>query len=254
LGDTALSLLELAVGIPLMLLLAFGVGFLLFAAVGSVVVGTVGGVLFALFSVRLVWCDAISRLRFDVIFHEDHVQLGAGLARLLIPCDELEMFGFTREARADCVGVMWRGQQSLIYLPKTSVVPCLQALRERCVNAIYVDARGEEHLPPHPNRPDLSLQTLYRHCRRFARTSAAAVAVSVPLGLYFAAGVGVCVLEKATRDQMLSYAAALAGTVVAIPVSLRAYIKSSRKSDLLSESLAKLQDKSVSADPPGLDR
>jgi hypothetical protein len=121
-------------------------------------------------------------------------------------------------------------------------------LRERCVNAVYVDRCGEEHLPPNPNRPDFSLQTLSRHYRRLTRIGATGAFVSLFLALYFLAGVAACISGKAARDHLPFFAAEFAGAVVAFPLSLGAYVKFASKSRYLSETVAEFQSKTSSAD------
>jgi hypothetical protein len=118
-----------------------------------------------------------SRLRFCLILHADCVQLGAGLLRLNIPYEEVELFGYARKAKDDCLIVLWRGHRSHLFLPRYSFLSCLNLLRERCVNAIFLDSMGREHLPPKPTKPDFSLDTLYRQYRTKALTSLSAVVV-----------------------------------------------------------------------------
>jgi len=118
-----------------------------------------------------------SRLRFCLILHADCVQLGTGVLRLNIPYEEVEMFGYSQKANNDCLSVHWHGHRSYFYLPRTSLLSCLDLMHKRCVNAVFFDGMGHEHLPLNPTRPDFSLDTLYKHYRKAALTSLGALAV-----------------------------------------------------------------------------
>lgn len=118
-----------------------------------------------------------SRLRFCLIFHPDCAQFGTGFLRLNIPYEEVELFGYARKAKDDCMSVVWHGHHIELYLPKASLISCFALLHERSVNAVFLDRKGHEHLPHSPTRPAFSLDVLHRSYRRRALMGLAVLGV-----------------------------------------------------------------------------
>jgi hypothetical protein len=245
-AEIARSVFELAGGVPLAMLFGAAIGFAL-SVIGAPIWLCCGlGFVVAFLLVRSMSREAISRLRFRVMFHPDHVELGGGPARLNAPYEEVEMFGYTREARVDCFGLLWQDHNAVVYLPADSLVACLQMLRDRCLNAIYVDRGGREHLPPNPSRPDFTIKTLSRHYRRVGRASLRACAASVILAVYSGVGVIGCVIEKFPLEH-IHFVALFVASVTAVIASWLAYRRYSGRARLIAGKLATLIDEGAPA-------
>jgi hypothetical protein len=227
--ETASACLELTVGVPGAILLAFLLGLILYVSRLPLWLcaglGLGGGIAFVLWAVN----GAVSRLRFSVILYDGHLQLGGGFMLLRIPYDEVEMFGFTKKTRPDCIGLLWRGRNLLIRLPKSSLDQCLRMLRAACANAIYIDPAGHTYLPENPDRPDFTVATLWRHYRRTARTALAAFIVCSLLAIYFAAALLAGLFGRVPLEVVFAdLAVSLAVVAIASWAMYRKYSKRAR--------------------------
>jgi hypothetical protein len=240
-ADTALALVGMFIAILLTVILAGGIGLVLFVLIVPAWLDTVVGVLFGLFTTYALWQETIDRLRFCVIFHTDYLQVGGGLARLDIPYQEVEVFGYMKHARSDRVGIVWHGSQSLVRLPESSIPQCLAHLRERCANAVYVDRNRREHLPPAPTNAEFTVQSLQRHYRRLSRYWACGLVLSSLLAIYFAAAVATGIVERAPPEAILFHAIEGVGTVIGATASLAAYRRHSKRADMIAERMTHLE-------------
>jgi hypothetical protein len=194
----------------------------------------------------LVWSvkGATSRLRFCVVLHPEHLQVGAGYLQLNMPYEEVEMYGYAEKAKDDCLSVLWHGRRSIILLPARSLPSCFNFLGERCVNAVFLDRMGREHLPRNPTRPDLSLDTLYRHYRRLAYASLAALAVSLFITILSIVGLVLHLLGKVPQENVLGLTRLLCNGSVAAIVFLLAYWRYTKRANYVSKRLADLNNES----------
>jgi hypothetical protein len=162
-----------------------------------------GGIILALF--RFIYRGTIECLRFCIIFHPEHLQIGRGLTRINIPYGEVEMIGFPMEKGHSGVGVQYRGYPHVVLLPISAVNECMRHLRERCMNAIYVDYQGREHFPPNPNRPDFSIKIIYRHYRRVTYASLASfVFLSSLFIILFVYFIILCMKKMPTMNDIIN--------------------------------------------------
>jgi hypothetical protein len=245
LAETLFAIVELAIGLPLIALLIAGIGYLVYKCClpfWPLCISCIIGLLFAIYGIRFMWEEVIPRFRFSVTFHSNYLQLGRGLARLNIPYEELEMFGYAEKFSKNRLGFLWRGHRVRIQLPTASLPSCLELLHERCVNAVFLDHAGHEHLPQNPSMPHISLLTLYRHYRGLMFGCIGGLITAIFSIIYFASGIAACVFGQAPQGQLAVYLFELSAAIIAVPVSLVAYKHYSNCSQVLSLSIPRLQN------------
>jgi hypothetical protein len=185
---------------------------------------------------------ATSRLRFCVVLHPEHLQVGAGYLQLNIPYEEVEMYGYAEKAKDNCISVFWHGRRSIILLPANTLPSCLNSLRERCVNAIFLDRMGREHLPLNPTRPDFSLDTLYRRYRCLAFTSLAALAVSFFLVILSTVMLIIDLPAKVPQMDLLHHIHLLGISIIAAFLFYWSYRRYTKKAKIVNEGLTALNN------------
>jgi hypothetical protein len=133
--------------------------------------GLVVGVISGLYFLRMVWHGFLGRLRFCIHFHPDYLQIGRGLAQYKFAYDYVEKYAIPRtnptsKKKEIFIEITCMKNEAIVYLSEESFFGCLNLLRQKCSNALYVDQSGSEHLPKNANKPDFTIAVLQRHYRK----------------------------------------------------------------------------------------
>jgi hypothetical protein len=119
------------------------------------------------------WRWMLSRLRFCVVFHEDHLQVGRGLAKRRFSYQEVDIIYLPT---LQTVKVRSKRRTAAVFLTPKDALASVLVLRRRCPNAVLVDVGTGSHLlPTHPIDPERTLKQLEGHYRR--RTLIGAIAL-----------------------------------------------------------------------------
>ena len=173
----------LALGlIPLMMLLGAGVGVALSRGLGAPIrVQMLAAAGFALPAAYLAWRVVTEQLRFCVALLPDRVEVGRGRSCRRLPYEEVDLIAVPRTTRQRTwVRIRGRGVDAMALVAPEDLEPCVSALIERCPNAIFIDAKGQEHLPKQSRRPLRNLLILERrHWKRAMIYAIAALPMSV---------------------------------------------------------------------------
>jgi hypothetical protein len=174
----------LAVLLPIpMIALPCGLGTMAVVEYGLPCVPVVAVTLVVLWCcLRLYWKWILSKLRFCIIFHSDHLQIGRGLAEYRFPYEDIELISLSQD-EGSWIKFQRGDKTAKVNLEPARRLVCLQMLSSCCINALFIDEQGREHLPKNPTRPDLTLTTLEHFYR--VRTRLYGLA-SVFMGCMFA--------------------------------------------------------------------
>lgn len=132
------------------------------------------------------WLWAIHRWKFTLQIESKEIHFGRRPFRESISCLDVEAIRETAEQNNDpssywveitAPGIKWKCFFGAL------CEDCIAALRSICTNAVFVDARGKEHLPSNTHSPVRAIKNLVRSRFRRAYT---ALFVSIP---FFAWGV-----------------------------------------------------------------
>ena len=177
----------LALGlIPLMMLLGAGVGVAFCRGLGLPIrVQVLAAASFALPSAYLAWRVILEQPRSCVVLLPDRVEVGRGWARRGLPPGEVDWIAVPRTARQGTwVRVRGKGVDAMALIAPGDLKPCVSALIDRCPNAIFLDAKGQEHLPKRSRRPLRTLLVLERRHRELALVFAGAAPASFLFGAF----------------------------------------------------------------------
>jgi hypothetical protein len=139
--------------------------------------------------VRVLWRIIRPSLRFCIIFHRDHLQVGRGLAKCVFPYEEVEIVYLQS---APVVAFKCRGAIVSVWLTDTDRLICNIALRQTCRNASYVVCGTERYLLP--TDPRTTLEGLAGYHRRRA--------LGAGLGMCYFACLAIAAIWGLTQWQM----------------------------------------------------
>jgi hypothetical protein len=131
--------------------------------------------------VRLGWLTTTAPLRFRVALRRDTAELGAGLLKCVFPYDSVELIAVADEKEYG-VGLDGGGWNAFVRLSPADEYACVGALRVRCSNALFVDRRGEDHVPAASTRPATPLGARYRRHRSLMFAAAYSSLLSGAIG------------------------------------------------------------------------
>ena len=127
------------------------------------------GLVMVFVAVKFSWRLVLSKLRFCIVFHPECLQIGRGLAKCLIPYDDVETISLPlRNERGSWIKVGCRKYRARVILDPEQIRGCLSWLRQYSANAIVVDENGREHLLRNPHDADRTLDAMERYFRRKA--------------------------------------------------------------------------------------
>ena len=120
----------------------------------------------AILAIKKCWGWILLPLRFCMIFHPDHLQIGRGLAKCSFSYQDI---GLLFLIRAPIVKVGCNNTTVSVWLTPEHKAVCFTILRHLCRNAVLVDERARSHLlPPNPTHPHTTLAALEGHYKRRA--------------------------------------------------------------------------------------
>ena len=127
------------------------------------------GLVMVFVAVKFSWRLVLSKLRFCIVFHPECLQIGRGLAKCLIPYDDVETISLPlRNERGSWIKVGCRKYKAQVILDPEEIRGCLSWLRQYSANAIVVDENGRERLPPTHANADRCLDAMEQYFRRKA--------------------------------------------------------------------------------------
>ena len=147
---------------------------------GSPILALVVAVLVFAFFCCLAWLGAKDRLKFTLRIGPQELSFGERPFRESIPCLAVETIRETAERLYDphsyrveltAPGIKWK------FFFGSFCGDCIEALRAVCTNAVFVDARGQEHLPEGTHSPIRAIRNLVR---TRLRRATAALLLSIP--------------------------------------------------------------------------
>lgn len=104
-------------------------------------------------------------LRFCVIFHRDHLQVGRVFARQFFLYEEIDRIHASRDAS---LHVGCGKTTAAVVLTGQGMQDCITLLRQWCPNAYFVDEAGRGYLPVAPTCPERTLRGVEHHHARQA--------------------------------------------------------------------------------------
>jgi len=155
----------------------FGVASLLFVPLGTVLaagavvvfggpewLAIIAAVVMLMILTPVVWRVVAEQVRFCVVIRPRHVQIGRGLVRRVLRCedvDEVVLLNDNTDGRG--IGVRARRRDCNVRLPLDQARECFRALVAACPNAVFQDEDGREYVHANQTRPEKTLLAIERH-------------------------------------------------------------------------------------------
>jgi hypothetical protein len=124
------------------------------------------GIVALLFFLHLTWNICAPTLRFNICLQTDYAELGRGFFKKVFPYEQVDFIYMPEADEHDHgVGLERNGVGAFVFLSIEHELLCLNMLREKCINAIFVDSRDCEYLPDESDNPARVLWKLYHRKR-----------------------------------------------------------------------------------------